>query len=110
RSSVNANEVGRNVAVTAVSALIVTVQGLIVPEHPPPLHPAKYEPGGGCAAASVTVVPESNASTQAAPHATPPGRLVTGLAVPALVTVSTGLRRSARGFRRPGFTPVWTLK
>ena len=48
---------------------------------------------------SVTVVPESKASTQSAPHAIPPGLLVTALvgAVPALVTVNTGA------------APIWPL-
>ena len=39
---------GLNVPVTAVAAFIVTLHGP-VPEHPPPLHPAKVDPPVGVA-------------------------------------------------------------
>jgi hypothetical protein len=46
-----------NVAVMVVSAFIVMVQ-VAVPEHPPPVQPAKTEPGAGLAV-SVTEVPKA---------------------------------------------------
>ena len=39
-----------NVAVTVVAADRVTVQVFAVPEQPPPLHPAKTDPGFGVSA------------------------------------------------------------
>ena len=50
-NNINANG-GANVAVTAVSELIVTTQ-VPVPEQPPPLHPANVDADAG-AALSVT--------------------------------------------------------
>ena len=45
-----------NVAVTAVGAVMVTLQVLAVPVQPPPLQPAKVEPVAGVAV-KVTLVP-----------------------------------------------------
>ncbi len=58
RLTVSARVMAVNVAVTRVFAVIVTTHAA-VPEHPPPLHPAKVEVKLG-AAVSVTTVPKSN--------------------------------------------------
>ncbi|GIX32855.1 MAG: hypothetical protein KatS3mg125_0811 [Lysobacterales bacterium] len=76
-----------NVAVTVWLVLIVTEQEP-VPEHPPPLHPAKVEPESGVAV-NVTVEPWLKLAEQVEPQLIPEGLLVTvPLPVPALFTVS----------------------
>src|SRR5207253_929023 len=54
-TTASVNRCTLKVAVTVVSALIVTMHGL-VPEQPPPLQPANVEPALGVAV-RVTVVP-----------------------------------------------------
>jgi len=74
------------VAVTAVAAVIVTLQ-VPVPLQPP-LQPVKVEPTVGVGV-SVTVVPWLNVDEQVAPQLMPAGDEVTVPApVPALVTDS----------------------
>ena len=74
-----------NSAETDVSALISTVQPP-VPEHPPPLQPAKNESGPGVEE-RVTEVPESTVSEQLLPQLIPVGLLVTSpVPVPVFVT------------------------
>jgi hypothetical protein len=63
------------VAVTVVSAFIVTTQ-LEVPLHTPPLQPVNVEPLAG-AAANVTELPMVKGAEQVAPQAMPDGVLVT---------------------------------
>ncbi len=60
---------------TVVSAFTMTVQGP-VPLQPPPLKPAKVEPGSA-AAVRVTEVLLLNEAWQGAPQLTPAGLLVT---------------------------------
>jgi hypothetical protein len=85
-SSVNMNGATEKVAVTVVSAFTMTVQGP-VPLQPPPLKPAKVEPGSD-AAVKVTEVPLSKDAEQVLPQVIPLGLLVTvPLPTPALVTV-----------------------
>src|SRR5437660_1395086 len=75
-----------NVAVTARTALIVTLQ-VPVPVQLP-LQPVKVAPAAGVAV-RVTRVPVVKAVEQVAPQEIPPGELVTvPLLVPDLVTVS----------------------
>ena len=64
-----------NVAITVWVAFIVTVQ-VPVPEHPPPLQPAKVE-GGTPFAVSVTVVLSAKSNVQVEPQSMPVGELVT---------------------------------
>ncbi|HTX52057.1 MAG TPA: hypothetical protein VMD08_01505 [Candidatus Baltobacteraceae bacterium] len=65
---------------------MVTVQGA-VPEHPPPLQPAKVDPPLGVAV-KVTLVPLAKLALQVAPQLIPAGLLVTvPVPVPASVTV-----------------------
>ncbi|PYN71259.1 MAG: hypothetical protein DMD93_00660, partial [Candidatus Rokuibacteriota bacterium] len=79
-------KVGVKVAVTAVSAVSVSVQGA-VPVQAPPLQPVKTDPADGVAA-SVTTVPLTKLAAQVAPQSTPVGVLVTVPApAPALETV-----------------------
>lgn len=66
---------GENVAVTAWSLLMVTLQ-VDVPEQPPPDQPANTEPALGVAE-RVTVDPSSKPWEQAAPQSMPAGRLLT---------------------------------
>ena len=71
-----------NVAVTFLSAFIVTC-----PFEVSPLHPAKVEPASGVAV-RVTAVPAVKLAPQVAPQSIPAGVLVTvPMPVPALVTV-----------------------
>ncbi len=63
------------VAVTAVSALTVTVQ-LPDPEQPPPLQPAKVEPAP-VVAVIVTWLPEVKSAEHVEPQSIPAGVLVT---------------------------------
>jgi hypothetical protein len=75
-----------NVAVTAVSAFMVTLQ-VPVPEHPPPLHPAKSE-SEFLDAVRVTEVPVLKPAEHVEPQLIPVGELVTvPLPVPAFVNV-----------------------
>ena len=62
-----------NVAVTAVSAFIVTWQ-VPVPEQPPPDQPVNPEPDAGVAF-KVTVVPVANEAEQFVPQSIPAGAL-----------------------------------
>lgn len=55
-----------NVAVTVLAAFMVTVQGFVVPEHPPPLQPAKVE-SLAAFAVNFTVLPWLNVSPVVAP-------------------------------------------
>src|SRR5262245_23485840 len=81
-----------DVAVTVVSAFKVTVQVVLVPEHPP-LHPVKVDPVVGVAA-SVTNVPLSREAEQVAPQSIPEGSDVTvPLPVPPVLTVRVTVRR-----------------
>src|SRR5262245_50940954 len=80
-------------AVTVVSAVRVTVQ-FPVPEHPPPLQPAKVEPMAG-EAVSVTAVPLSNVAEHVEPQLIPAGFEVTvPRPVPVLLTESVNLCRA----------------
>src|SRR5439155_1633300 len=67
--------VGAKVAVTAVAADTVTVQGP-VPAQPPPLQPAKTELALGVAV-STTTAPLAKLAVQLAPQLMSPGMLVT---------------------------------
>jgi hypothetical protein len=71
RTTVNVCVTTLNVAVTVVAALSVTTQ-VPVPEHPPPLHPAKVEDPPGVAV-SVTTVPDVKSAAQTVPQFTPAG-------------------------------------
>ena len=72
-------------AVTAVAAIIVTLQAP-VPEHAP-LQPLNTWPAAGVAA-RLTAVPEANAAEQVAPQLIPEGALETEpVPVPARVVV-----------------------
>src|SRR5436190_1796263 len=74
------------VAVTAVSAFIVT-EHVPVPEQPPPLQPVNVEPVAAVAV-SVTIVPLAYCAEHVAPQLMPVGELVTDPApVPPLLTV-----------------------
>jgi hypothetical protein len=84
--SVKVVEFTANVAVTALAALIVTLQ-VVVPVQLP-LQPVKVEPVAATAV-RVTAVLLLNDAEHAVPHEIPAGALVTvPLPVPALVTVS----------------------
>jgi len=76
---------GWNMAVTAVSAFMATVQAA-VPEHAP-LHPAKLKLALG-AALNVTLVPTGKLREQVVPQLIPPGVLVIAPPIWALVTVN----------------------
>jgi hypothetical protein len=84
-------KVWMNVAVTALTAFIVTTQ-VPTPEHPAPLQPENKEfvPG---VATRVTTVPIPNASTQSEPQVTPDGVLVM---VPAPAPVRFTVRLNTR--------------
>jgi hypothetical protein len=76
-----------NVAVTAMAAVMETVQAP-VPEQPPPLQPAKVDPTDG-PAVRVTEIPFAKLALQVAPQLIPAGELVTvPPPAPALETVS----------------------
>ena len=64
-----------NVAVTLAAEVAVIVQ-VPVPEHPPPLQPAKVDPAAG-EAVRTTTVPWLYASLQSTPQLIPAGLLVT---------------------------------
>jgi len=75
-------------AITDAAAVMVTVQ-LPVPEHPPPLQPAKVESQEDESAAKVTTVLGGKAEVHAAPQATPGGSLITvPMPAPTLLTES----------------------
>src|SRR3954447_21830792 len=81
------NDWSANDAVTFLTASMVTVQAP-VPEQAPD-QPAKVEVASG-AAASVTVLPESNCAEQVATQLIPPGLEVTPpVPLPAFATVSS---------------------
>jgi len=84
---VSGNDCCIKVAVTAVAAFIVRVQGPVPAQ--PPLQPLKVEPAAG-AAVSETSVPLANEAEQVAPHEMPAGLLVTvPMPAPAWKTVSS---------------------
>jgi len=84
--TVSANDCCIKVAVTAVAAFIVRVQGPVPAQ--PPLQPLKVEPAAG-AAVSETSVPLANEAEQVAPQEMPAGLLVTvPVPAPAWETVS----------------------
>lgn len=86
-----------NVANTVRSAVIATVQVVLVPLHAPP-QLAKREPVAGVAR-SVTLVPDTNCPAHVDPQLIPAGVLVTvPVPVPLLVTVSFLLRKVAVAF------------
>src|SRR6476619_1568224 len=66
---------GSKVAVTALAALIVTLQDS-VPEQPLPDQPVNWEPAAALAV-SVTSLPASYSWSQSPPQAIPAGKLVT---------------------------------
>src|SRR5262249_60763678 len=73
-------------AVTEAAAVTVTVQVLVVPLQPAPVHPVKVEPAAG-AAVRVTTVRVVNDAEHVAPHGMPAGALVTApVPVPDLLT------------------------
>lgn len=75
-----------NEAVTVLSESIVAVQDP-VPEHPPPLQPAKIE-SVPAEAVRETVVPSVYVAAQPVPQLIPDGELVTvPLPVPAFATI-----------------------
>lgn len=76
---------GTNVAPTAVSEVIVTVQAA-VPVQAAPLQPANTDPGAAVGV-KVTTVPELKSAEHAAPQLIPAGVLVT-VPVPAPLLVS----------------------
>src|SRR5207247_9999259 len=83
-------EVGVKVAVTAVVAVRVSVQGP-VPVQAPPLQPVKTEPAAGVAV-SVTTVPSSKVDEQTPGQPMPGGLLVTvPEPVPAVETIICGV-------------------
>jgi len=74
--------------VTEAAAVTVTVQVLVVPLQPAPVHPVKVEPAAG-AAVRVTTVRVVNDAEHVAPHVMPAGALVTvPVPFPDLLTVS----------------------
>jgi hypothetical protein len=78
-----------NVAVTALSAFIVTVQGDVpTPSQPPPFHPVKTASVMGVAV-NVTAVPEEKPALQVVPQSIPDGFEVT---VPSPTTVTDRVR------------------
>ena len=84
--TVSAKDGNAKVAVTARTALIVTVQVLVPVQAP--LQPVKIDPAAG-AAVSVTTVPVVKEVEQVAPQEMPAGALVTvPLPLPDLVTLS----------------------
>ena len=81
---------GTKLAVTVVSELSATVQ-VPVPEHPPPLQPAKTEPVSG-AAVSVTVVPCAKVNAQTLPQSKADGLdVIRPEPAPALPAVSLAM-------------------
>jgi hypothetical protein len=80
-------ETSANVAVQLLSAVIVTVVGLLLLLLQLPLQPLKVEPVAGVAA-RVTVAPDVKVALQVLPHVIPAGLLVTvPVPAPALLTV-----------------------
>ena len=85
--TVSAKDDCTKLAVTAVAALIVTVQGP-VPVQLPPLQPKNVEPAAGVAV-RVTAVPLGKAAEQVAPQEIPAGVLeMVPAPAPAFVTES----------------------
>src|SRR5213593_2611407 len=83
-------EVGVKVAVTAVVAVSVSVQGPM-PVQAPPLQPVKTDPAAGVAV-SVTTVPSSKVDEQTPGQPMPGGLLVTvPEPVPAVETIICGV-------------------
>jgi hypothetical protein len=79
-----------NPAVTVLLTSIVTVH-VVIPLHPPPLHPRNDDPPVG-AAVNVTVEPELNVAAQVVPQLIPVGALVTvPVPLPDLEIVRVGL-------------------
>src|SRR5207247_9123426 len=113
-------EVGVKVAVTAVVAVRVSVQGP-VPVQAPPLQPVKTDPAAGVAV-SVTTVPSSKVDEQTPGQPMPGGLLVTvpepvpavdtiicGVVEPAITAAAATLMPSMSApIYRPSVPAAWT--